>query len=312
MTRRENPKISLVVPVYNEEASIDPFLKVARGVLRETASPSQIIFVDDGSTDATLQALRAAKRDHPEICIISLSRNFGKEAALTAGLDFAQGDVTIPMDVDLQDPPELIHSFLDHWRQGFDVVYGVRTRRDGDGFVKRVTAGWFYRVFNSLSRTSIPYNAGDYRLMDRRVVDEIKKLRERNRFMKGLMAWPGFRTIGVPFERQPRAAGATTWNYWKLWNFALDGLTSFSSAPLRLWIYLGSTVALISFLFAMQIVFMTLVYGNPVAGYPSVMVAVTFFGGIQLLTLGVIGEYIGRMFTELKARPIYIIDVVEE
>jgi glycosyltransferase involved in cell wall biosynthesis len=273
--------------------------------LRDAGCPYQIIFVDDGSADGTLQVLRAAKKDYPEICIISLSRNFGKEAALTAGLDFAQGDVVIPVDVDLQDPPELIHSFLDHWRRGFDVVYGVRTRRDGDGLIKRMTAGGFYRVF-TLSRTSIPYN-GRYRLMDRRVVDEIK-LRERNRFMKDL-GLAGVSMIGVPFERQPRLAGSTTWNYWSF-GICARRLTSFRPHHC----VCGSIWA-VSWPSYLSLRGTNHIYD---AGWQPGRWLSVGDGGCHVLRRHSVAyagrdrEYIGRMFTELKARPIYIIDVVEE
>ncbi len=309
--RADKPFISLVVPVYNEAHSIDLFLAAAVPTMDETGCDYELVFVNDGSRDATLEVLRAAKARHPQMVIVSLSRNFGKEAALTAGLDHARGDVVVPLDVDLQDPPELIHRFLDCWREGYDVVYGVRTDRATDGALKRATAHGFYWLFNSVSPVPIPKDAGDFRLMDRRVVDEVKTLRERTRFMKGLMAWPGFRTVAVPFERAERAAGRSTWNYWKLWNFALDGITSFSTAPLRLWLYLGTAICLLSFGYVAFIIIDALVFGNAVPGYPSLMAAIFFFGGIQLLSIGLLGEYIGRIFQETKSRPIYLIDEIE-
>jgi len=271
----------------------------------------EILFVDDGSRDNTLTALRTAKTRNQAIVILSLSRNFGKEAAMTAGLDHAKGDVVVLIDVDLQDPPELIAHFMARWRAGADVVYGTRSSRASDGVVKRMSANFFYKLFNLLSPTQLPFNAGDYRLMDRRVVDEIKTLRERNRFMKGLMVWPGFRMESVGFERQQRAAGDTSWNYWKLWNFALDGITSFSTMPLRLWLYVGGIISFLSFLYAGYIVIHVLITGGDVPGYPSLMVAVMFFGGIQLFSIGLVGEYVGRILNETKARPIYIIDTIE-
>lgn len=310
--RPDKPAVCLVIPVFNEEDSILPFLETITPIVRATGLPYRLLFVNDGSSDTTLDVLRHCKTSYPEITIVALSRNFGKEAALTAGLDYADEDVVILIDVDLQDPPELITAFLDQWRKGFDVVYGVRTARAGDSFAKRSTASAFYKVFNAFSLTKIPPNTGDFRLIDRRVVGEIRKLRERNRFMKGLLAWPGFRSIGVPFERQPRKAGSTSWNYWKLWNFAIDGLTSFSSIGLRLWMYVGSMIALISLVFAAFIILRTLFFGADVAGYPSLMVALSFFSGVQLITLGLIGEYLGRIFEEVKGRPLYIIDTFEE
>ena len=311
MTRNPTPLISLVVPVFNEEASITLFVATVEKILAGQSCIYELIFVDDGSADGTLNVLRDAKTRNASIVILSLTRNFGKDAAMTAGLDHAKGDAVIPMDVDLQDPPELITRFIERWRSGADIVYAVRSSRQSDGPVKRVSAGWFYSLFNLMSPTQIPFNAGDFRLMDRRVVDEVNRLRERSRFMKGLMAWPGFRTEAVPFERPQRAAGRTSWNYWNLWNFALDGITSFSTVPLRLWLYVGAVISLFSFLYAAFIVVHAFIEGVDVPGYPSLMVAIMFFGGIQLVSIGLIGEYVGRIFLEIKGRPIYIIDSIE-
>jgi polyisoprenyl-phosphate glycosyltransferase len=311
-TRRSGPLFaSLIVPVYNEESSISSFLGTLGPILAKLESRFEILFVNDGSCDQTLEVLRKAKETDQSIVILSLSRNFGKEAALTAGLDHAKGDVIIPIDVDLQDPPELITAFVARWRAGADVVYGVRSSRDSDGLLKRFSAVCFYKIFNLLSPTKVPFNAGDYRLMDRRVVNEIKALRERNRFMKGLMVWPGFRTEGVEFHRSERASGSTSWNYWKLWNFALDGITSFSTVPLRLWLYVGGSISLLSFLYAAFIILHYLIAGGDVPGYPSLIVAIMFFGGIQLFSIGLIGEYVGRILNETKGRPIYIVDKIE-
>jgi glycosyltransferase involved in cell wall biosynthesis len=311
MTRNPTPLISLVVPVFNEEASIALFVATVEKILAGQNCTYELIFVDDGSNDDTLNVLRQAKARNASIVILSLTRNFGKDAAMTAGLDHAKGDAVIPMDVDLQDPPELVTRFIERWRDGADVVYAVRTSRQSDGPVKRVSAGWFYSLFNLMSPTQIPFNAGDFRLMDRRVVAEVNRLRERSRFMKGLMAWPGFRTEAIPFERPNRAAGRTSWNYWNLWNFALDGITSFSTVPLRLWLYVGAGISLFSFLYAAFIVVHAFIEGVDVPGYPSLMVAIVFFGGIQLVSIGLIGEYVGRIFLEIKGRPIYIIDSIE-
>jgi polyisoprenyl-phosphate glycosyltransferase len=311
VTRSGPLLVSLVVPVYNEECSIGPFFETLEPILRELDCKFEILFVNDGSRDRTLDMLRTAKKRSPSIIILSLSRNFGKEAALTAGLDYAKGDVVIPIDVDLQDPPELIAVFVTRWRAGADIVYGTRRSRASDGMLKRASANCFYKVFNTLSPVKIPMNAGDYRLLDRRVVDEIKNLKERNRFMKGLMVWPGFRMEGVEFERQERASGKTSWSYWKLWNFALDGITSFSSLPLRLWLYVGGVISLLSFLYAVFIIIHFLIAGRDVPGYASLIVAIMFFGGIQLFSLGLIGEYIGRILNETKQRPIYIVDKIE-
>jgi len=309
--RAERPLISLVVPVFNEEASIRPFVETVERIVDGQNFSYELLFVDDGSGDKTLDALRSAKTRNPSISILSLSRNFGKEAAMTAGLDHAKGDAVIPMDVDLQDPPELITRFIERWRAGADIVYGVRSSRDSDGPIKRVSARWFYSLFNLVSPTQIPFNAGDFRLMDRRVVDEVNRLRERSRFMKGLMAWPGFRTEGIEFDRIQRASGHSSWSYWKLWNFALDGLTSFSTVPLRLWLYVGAIISVLAFLYAAFIVVHALLTGVDAPGYPSLMVAVMFFGGIQLVSIGLVGEYVGRIFHEIKGRPIYIIDTIE-
>jgi glycosyltransferase involved in cell wall biosynthesis len=310
MPRPQIPFLSIVVPVFNEEHSIGPFLAVAEPIFARHGK-YEILFINDGSRDNTASALRAAKGKSPSIVIITFSRNFGKEAATTAGLDCAKGDIVVPIDVDLQDPPELIDEFIARWRKGADVVYGVRRSRRSDGTVKRTSALFFYKLFNALSHTRIPFNAGDYRLMDRKVVDEIKKLPERTRFMKGLMAWPGFRSEGVEFDRPVRAKGATTWNYWKLWNFALDGITNYSTAPLRLWVYVGALISLLSFSYAGFIVIHSILSGIDVPGYPSLMVAIMFFGGVQLFSIGLVGEYVGRIYLETKQRPIYIIDSIE-
>lgn len=306
------PLISLVVPVFNEEDAVLPFIEATEPILRGTGCPYEFVFIDDGSRDATVARLRALRMTRAEIKLIALSRNFGKEAAVTAGLDYAKGDVVIPMDVDLQDPPELIPEFLKYWREGYLVVYGARADRASDSFSKRLTAAGFYKIFNKISNMPIPYDAGDYRLLDRRVVDEIRKLKETNRFLKGIMAWPGFKTIGVPYRRPERKHGSSRFNYWKLWNFALDGLTSFTTLPLRLWTYVGWGLAFLAMVFAAWIVLRTLIHGTDVPGYASLMVVILFLGGMQLMSLGIIGEYIGRLYMESKHRPIYVIDRIDE
>jgi len=302
--------ISIVVPVFNEEESLIPFLDAIGPAFAAEGSNVEVVFVNDGSRDKTLERLVGLCQGRRDIRVVNLSRNFGKEAALTAGIDFAQGDVVIPMDVDLQDPPELIPVFLAKWREGFDVVYGVRASRGQDSTSKRVTAGAFYRIFNKLSPISIPENTGDFRLIDRRVVEALRQIPERNRFMKGLFSWVGFPSIGVPYERPPRFAGTTKFNYWRLWNFALDGLIGFSTIPLRIWTYVGAAIALFSFLYAAIVIFRTLILGVDVPGYSSLMTVVLFLGGIQLLSLGVLGEYVGRLFSETKSRPIYLVENV--
>ncbi|MBT2787218.1 MULTISPECIES: glycosyltransferase family 2 protein [unclassified Halomonas] len=304
--------LSLIVPVFNEEESIAPFLEAIDRHLAELPATLEILFIDDGSSDRTIAEIKCAQRADPRVRYIKLSRNFGKEAAMTAGLDHASGDAVIPMDVDLQDPPELIHEFFRLWQEGYDTVYGMRRERNEDTPSKRASAGLFYRVFNWLSHTEIPANTGDYRLMSRRVVDALKKLPERNRFMKGLFAWPGYRSIGVEYSRPARHLGHTKWNTWKLWNFALDGLTSFSTWPLRVWSYVGICIALLSLVYMIFIIARTLMFGVDWPGYASIMSAILFFGSVQLISIGVLGEYVGRLYIESKERPVYLTDDLDE
>lgn len=308
--RPQRPLVSLVVPVYNEQDAVPLFVRAIDDALAGQGINLELLFVDDGSTDQTLPLLVELSERDARVRVVGLSRNFGKEAALTAGLDHASGDVVIPMDVDLQDPPALIPKFLERWREGYDVVYGWRTSRPNDSIAKRWSAAGFYRVFNRVAHTQIPENAGDFRLIDRRVVDVIRRLPERNRFMKGLFAWVGFRSIAVPYERPRRAAGKTSFNHWRLWNFALDGLVSFSSLPLHLWTYVGFSVAATAFLYGSFIVLRTLVLGIDVPGYASLITIMLFLGGIQLVSIGVLGEYLSRVFTEVKGRPVYLVDTI--
>ncbi len=302
--RVADPLISLVVPCYNEADTIALFVAAIDAHL--AGHQIEMVFVNDGSPDATLHTLLELSARDPRVVVVNLSRNFGKEIAMTAGLEHATGDVVVPMDADLQDPPEVIPAFLERWRDGFDVVYGLRTDRASDTMAKRTTAGLFYRFFNRLSQTEVPANAGDFRLMDRVVVDAIKQLPERNRFMKGLFAWVGYPSVGVGYVRPERAAGESSFSYWKLWNFALDGIVSFSTLPLRIWTYVGSLVAVMSVFYASVIFVRTLIFGRDIPGYASIMVAVLFLGGIQLMSLGVIGEYLSRLFVETKRRPLYL------
>jgi glycosyltransferase involved in cell wall biosynthesis len=305
--------ISVIVPVKDEAAGIAPFVARVTRVLDGLVSPDgglepwEILFVDDGSQDGTLPAIHAAHRADPRVRALSLSRNFGKEAALSAGLDHARGEAVIPLDVDLQDPPEVIADMVVKWREGHDVVYGVRRNRTSDSLPKRITAEWYYRAHNWLSSDKIPEHAGDFRLLDRKVVEVIKLMPERNRFMKGLFAWAGFRQTAVEYDRLERTIGSSKFNYWKLWTFAIDGITSASTVPLRVWSYLGGGIALMSLLYAIYLVVRTVLFGVDVAGYPSIMVATLFLGGVQLLSLGVLGEYVGRILVEVKHRPIYIV-----
>ncbi|WP_211306691.1 glycosyltransferase family 2 protein [Acidiferrobacter thiooxydans] len=299
--------MSFVVPCYNEAANIRALYERICAVMAACPETWECICVNDGSRDETLGALTALQDKDPRVRVIDLSRNFGKEAALTAGLDHARGAAAIPLDADLQDPPELIPELVAHWRAGYDVVNAVRLSREGESLVKRASAHAFYRIFNRISKVPIPEDTGDFRLLSRPVLDALRQLPERRRFMKGLFAWVGFRTTSVSYHRAPRQAGHTTWNYVRLWRFAMDGILSFSDAPLRVASYLGLAVSLLSFLYALNLLVQTLLFGNPVKGYPSLMVALLFLGGVQLMALGVIGEYLGRVYDESKGRPVYII-----
>lgn len=304
------PVLTMVVPVKDEEASIGPF--VARvGPILSAVLPgegAEILFVDDGSTDGTLAAIERARAADGRVRAVSLSRNFGKEAALSAGLDHARGAAVIPIDVDLQDPPELIGAMLERWREGYDVVYGVRRKRASDSAAKRLTAHWFYKIHNGMTRYKIPEHAGDFRLLDRRVVDVIRALPERNRFMKGLFNWAGFTQIAIEYDRSARTEGHTKFRPWQLWSLAVDGITSSTTMPLRIWSYLGAGVATLSLIYAAYVIVRTLIGGVDVPGYASLLVAVLFLGGVQLLSLGILGEYVGRIFTEVKGRPIYVVE----
>ena len=267
----------------------------------------EVVCVDDGSTDQTLLGLINLQQIDPRFRVIELSRRFGKEAALTAGIDLATGDAIIPFDADLQDPPELISQMIHAWQNGSEVVLAKRSDRTVDSLAKRVSASWFYRLHNKITDVPIPENVGDFRLMDRKVIDALKRLPEQQRFMKGLFAWVGFKTSTIEYVRQPRLAGNTKFSAWKLWNFAIEGITSFSVAPLRVWTYVGLTGALISFIYASFIVARTLVYGIDVPGYASLLVAILFLGSLQLISVGMLGEYIGRIYMEAKRRPAYIV-----
>ena len=309
----KRPLISVIVPVKDEEDGIQPFLARVVPVLDALRDPAgdailwEILFVDDGSSDATLAAIMAANRGDPRVVGISLSRNFGKEAALSAGLDHVRGETVVPIDVDLQDPPEVIGAMLDEWRLGNEVVFGVRRNRMTDSLPKRLTADLYYRAHNWLSEDKIPEHAGDFRLLDRKVVEVIRAMPERNRFMKGLFAWGGFKQAAVYYDRAERSVGRTKFNYIKLWKLAIDGLTSASTAPLRVWSYIGFGIAAIAMLYALFLIGRVVLYGIDVAGYASMMVAVLFLGGVQLMSLGILGEYVGRILVETKRRPIYIV-----
>lgn len=293
--------------MHNEEAGIAPFFERVDEVLAGIECSYEIVCVNDGSTDATLARLIEHAACDPAVRVVDLSRNFGKEIALTAGLDHAVGQAVVPIDADLQDPPELIVDMLAQWRAGFEVVLAQRADRSSDTWLKRATANLFYRLMSVASETKLPPNVGDYRLMDRKVVDAIALLPERARFMKGVMAWVGFKTTTVTFKREARLTGTTSWRYWQLWNFALEGLVSFSTLPLRVWSYIGFMFALLSMSYIVVIVGRTLIYGVAVPGYASLLSIVLFFNGLFMVSLGVLGEYVGRVFVEVKARPLYLV-----
>ena len=303
------PLLSVVVPVKNEEDGILPFVARVGPILDSIAEAGawEILFIDDGSSDATLAAIVACNLSDARVRGLSLSRNFGKEAALSAGLDHARGAAVIPMDADMQDPPEVLPEMVAKWREGHEMVFGVRRCRHSDGWAKRLTAGLYYRAHNAVSADKIPEHAGDFRLMDRKVVDVIRAMPERSRFMKGLFAWAGFRQAAVEYDRAERKTGKTKYGYWKLWTLALDGITSASTVPLRIWSYIGALVALFAIGFAGWLAIDTMIFGNPVPGYASLMTSVLFLGGIQLVSLGVLGEYVGRILTETKQRPLYVV-----
>ncbi|SKA52015.1 glycosyltransferase family 2 protein [Enterovibrio nigricans] len=300
--------ISIVCPCYNEQVVLARFHAQISQILTDIQLSYELLFINDGSSDDTLSVLNQLAKNDPNIRIINLSRNFGKEAALTAGLNLAKGDAIIPIDADLQDPPELIRDFIQEWQKGFDVVVAKRVDRSSDTISKRITANLFYRFHNSIAHPEIPDNVGDFRLISRRVVTAIQLLPENQRFMKGIFSWVGFKTSVIEYTRQPRAAGETSFNGWRLWNFALEGITSFSTAPLRIWLYLGVIVSLIAFVYGSAIIIRTMWHGIDLPGYASLLSAVLFIGGIQLIGLGVMGEYIGRIYMETKGRPVYIVE----
>ncbi|MEB5974700.1 glycosyltransferase family 2 protein [Pantoea dispersa] len=298
-------KISLVVPVFNEEEAIPIFYKAVRKELAEYIV--EIVFINDGSKDGTEGIINALSISDPLVKPLSFTRNFGKEPALFAGLENATGDAVIPIDVDLQDPVEVIPELIQRWKCGADVVLAKRTDRSSDGHLKRKTAEWFYRLHNKISSPAIEENVGDFRLMSREIIEHIKNLPERNLFMKGILSWVGGKVEVVEYTRAERVAGTSKFNGWKLWNLALEGITSFSTFPLRVWTYIGLLVAAVSFLYGAWMIFDTIAFGNPVHGYPSILVSILFLGGIQLIGIGVLGEYIGRIYIESKSRPRYVI-----
>jgi glycosyltransferase involved in cell wall biosynthesis len=300
--------ISIVTPFYNEGDAVHRFyIALATMMNALPGHRFEVVCIDDGSRDNTLEdLLEVADRDH-RFHVIELTRNFGKEAAMTAGIEAARGDAVIPMDADLQDPPDLIPLMIEEWLRGAEVVLARRADRSADGLLKRVTARLFYAIHNRVSTVSIPANVGDFRLMDRAVVEALKALPERQRFMKGLFSWVGFKTVTLDYVRQERSAGTTKFSGWKLWNFALEGITSFSTAPLRIWTYLGLAGTVVTFAYSLFIILRTLIHGVDVPGYPSLLVAILLFGSLQLISVGLLGEYIGRIYLETKQRPTYLI-----
>ena len=299
--------LGIVIAAYNEAEALPAMHARLSRVLDAMGLPAQVVYVDDGSRDATWQVLGAIAAGDPRVRLLRLSRNFGKELALTAGLDHVDADAVVVLDADGQDPPELLPEFVARWREGHDVVYGTRASRDGESWLKRATASAFYRTINRVSNTGIPADTGDFRLMSRRVVESLRGLRERQRFMKGLFAWVGFPNTAIAYRREARIAGRSKFNYWRLWNFALEGITGFSTAPLRVATYVGLGTALLAFGYGMWIIAKTLAWGDPVQGWPTMMAVVLFLGGVQLMALGVIGEYLGRLYLEAKQRPLYLV-----
>lgn len=312
MISTRTPELSLVVPCYNEADGLDPFFARVEPLMQRLGVSYEIVCVNDGSRDDTLAGLRRHRERNPRLRVVDLSRNFGKEIASTAGLDHARGRAAVLLDADLQDPPELIEPMLSKWREGFDVVLARRSCRMSDSFLKRSTARAFYRTFNRMADVAIPVDVGDYRLMDRKVLDALARFPESNRFLKGLGAWVGFRTAVLDYERPARLNGESSFNYRKLLGAAAAGIIAFSSAPLRFWGYLGAGISLISLLYAFFLIFRTLILGTDVPGYASLMVAILFFGGVQLLSLGILGEYLSRIYNETKRRPLYLVREIIE
>lgn len=302
--------LSIVIPVFNEQDSIHYFLENTMPCCDALNINYELVFVNDGSTDQTLNYLASELAEFPVIKVVNLSRNFGKEVALTAGIDHAVGLAVIPMDVDLQDPPEMIEALYQKYLEGFDVVLAVRNKREGDTIFKRIFAAGFYKLFKRVSDIDILENAGDFRIMGRRVIDVVKLMPERTRFMKGLLSWPGFKTATVMYDRPERFAGDTKWRFSKLWNLALDGIFSFSTLPLKVWTYIGMALSFASIAYMFYTIFKTIVMGIEVPGYASLLVVTLLIGGVNLMGIGIIGEYIGRIFIEVKARPLYVVESI--
>jgi glycosyltransferase involved in cell wall biosynthesis len=306
----DQDRLTVVVAARNEAEALPVLHPRIAAVLQQLDRvDGRVLYVDDGSTDGTWEAMQRLARHDPSVSLLRLSRNFGKELALTAALDQVETGAVLILDADGQDPPELIPQFVSKWREGYDDVHGTRVQREGEGWLKRATAAGFYRVIGRLSKTPIPADTGDFRLLSPRALAALRQLRERHRFMKGLFGWVGFNQVAIPYRREARLAGRSNFGLWKLWNFALEGITSFSTAPLRVATYFGLLTAAFSFVFAVWIMVKAALYGDPVAGWPTMMVVILFLGGIQLIALGLIGEYLGRLYDEAKQRPLYLVDI---
>jgi polyisoprenyl-phosphate glycosyltransferase len=303
--------ISIVGPAFNEEAGLVEFVRRIDATMKACGHNYEIVLVNDGSTDDTRAVMGSLRAAHPNITIVNLTRNFGKEVAMTAGIAHATGDAVVIIDTDLQDPPEVIPELIREWHNGYDMVYAQRIHREGETWLKKTTASWFYRLAGKAGAVAIPHNAGDFRLMSRRAADAVLQLQETHRFMKGLYAWVGFHHKAVPYTRHARYAGNTKWNYWKLWNFAIEGVTSFTIIPLKLATYLGLLVAAVAFVYGIWVIVRTMWFGDIVQGFPTLMVTILFLGGVQLVVLGVLGEYLGRVFNETKRRPLYLVEAVQ-
>ena len=300
-------RISIVIPVLNEAANLDALIERVTAVLGKIPEAWEIVFVDDGSTDGTLAKLRECHARDPRITAISFSRNFGKELAIAAGLTYVRGDAAIIMDADLQHPPEVALQFVEKWREGYDIVFGDRIDRNTEGAFRKLYARAFYRLFNFLSRSDIPSGAGDFRLLDRKAINAMNRIKETSRFNKGLYSWIGFKSVGVPYHVADRAVGVTKWSFRKLMSFAIDGLTSFSTLPLRVWSVLGLAISMMAMVYATYILVRTLIFGADTPGFASIIVSVMLLAGVQLISLGVLGEYLGRVYEEVKARPLFLV-----
>ena len=303
----DSPTVSIVVPAFNEERNIPTFLKTMIPVLESTGETFEVVFINDGSRDGTLGALVAAASQDPRVKVVSLARNFGKDVALSAGLAHATGQAVIPIDCDLQHPPELVPPMIAKWREGFEMVVGVRARRDEESWARRSASKLYYRVVRWTTDVDIPANAGDFRLLDRKIVDVINQMPERCRFMKGIFAWPGFRTAFIEFQAAQRDHGASRWSFFKLWRFALDGIFSFSTAPLKVWTYVGLATAAASFLYLVATLVQVAFFGRDVPGYASLLILLLFFNGLAMISNGIQGEYLARIFEEVKGRPLYVV-----